>query len=143
MNMDTYNYYRDPRVIARDTAGLFLSVDANRMTGVVVIEDQQHTVGIRFEVCDTCGGRGSHANPSIDAGGLSGDDMREWDEEEVEAYFHGGYDVACYECKGARVIPALSPRSEAEQAILTELEAQARENAADARLRAAERAMGA
>lgn len=143
MSMDTYNYHRDPRVIARDTAGLFLSTDARTMTGVVVIDDEEHTIGMHFEVCDLCGGRGSHTNPSIDAGGLTGEDMADWDDEDRERYFGGGYDVACYECKGARVVPAPRARDDAERAILAKIEEFEREAAEDAALRAAERAMGA
>lgn len=54
-------------------------------------------------VCRTCGGKGSHVNPSIDAGGLTRQDFAE-DPDFYEDYMSGVYDVACYECKGRNVI---------------------------------------
>jgi hypothetical protein len=63
-------------------------------------------VPIRFEVCETCDGRGKHVNPSIDAHGIGAEEWeQEWDEEERESYFRGGYDIRCNECSGRRVVP--------------------------------------
>jgi hypothetical protein len=57
-----------------------------------------------YEVCWRCDGTGSHVNPSIDGNGISAEQFAE-DPEFKEAYFSGAYDVACYECRGARVLP--------------------------------------
>lgn len=57
-----------------------------------------------FEVCGRCRGRGRHCNPNIDGNGITSSEWAEWDEEEQETYLSGGYDVACEECHGARVI---------------------------------------
>lgn len=62
----------------------------------------------KYEVCDTCEGRGSHVNPSIDSHGIGAEEWdRDWDEDDREAYFDGRYDVPCAECHGARVTPVL------------------------------------
>lgn len=75
----------------------------------------------KFEVCDLCNGKGSHVNPSIDAGGISEDDEfweddqddeYEWDDEASDAYnkkmssryARGDYDVPCNQCGGKRVV---------------------------------------
>lgn len=60
----------------------------------------------KFEVCDTCQGKGSHVNPSIDSGGLSREDFDE-DPGFREEYFSGAYDVPCYGCAGRRVVPVI------------------------------------
>ena len=58
-----------------------------------------------WEVCETCNGKGSHVNPSIDSHGITSSEWAEWDEDEREGYFRGRYDVTCYECNGLRVVP--------------------------------------
>jgi len=60
----------------------------------------------KFEVCDTCRGKGSHVNPSIDGNGLTAEDFAE-DPDFREDYFSGVYDVACYQCKGLRVVAVI------------------------------------
>jgi|9_EtaG_2_1085328.scaffolds.fasta_scaffold00002_53 hypothetical protein len=49
--------------------------------------------------CETCGGKGTHVNPSVDAGGIS---SREFDEDPGfrDNYFSGVFDVRCYSCNG-------------------------------------------
>lgn len=59
-----------------------------------------------FEVCGRCRGVGSHVNPSVDGNGLSREDF-EQDPGFMEDYFAGVYDVECYTCKGARVVPVI------------------------------------
>lgn len=54
-------------------------------------------------VCPTCGGKGTHVNPSIDSHGLSSDDFYS-DPDFEEAYFNGYYDVTCYRCNGRNVV---------------------------------------
>lgn len=95
-----------------------------------------------YEVCERCRGTGSHVNPSIDGNGLGAEDFE--DEEFAEAYFNGAYDVACYECRGLRVVPVMNEDLSPELAAkLVLLESQWEDDAADARLSAMERSMGA
>jgi hypothetical protein len=63
----------------------------------------EHRLPFSWEVCDCCGGSGTHVHRSIDAGGLTAEDLREWDEDEREGYFSGRYDVSCEDCGGRRV----------------------------------------
>ena len=58
-----------------------------------------------YEVCETCDGKGTHVNPSIDSHGITFDEWNDWDEDDREGYFSGRYDVTCYECNGLRVVP--------------------------------------
>lgn len=57
----------------------------------------------KHELCPRCEGRGSHVNPAIDENGINPQEFID-DPEFEENYFGGLYDVACYECKGLRVI---------------------------------------
>ncbi len=65
--------------------------------------DEETEVPAKFEVCDRCEGRGKHTNPSIDGNGIPAEDFHE-DPDFMEDYLSGVYDVACYECKGQRVV---------------------------------------
>jgi hypothetical protein len=56
--------------------------------------------------CETCGGKGRHVDPRIDACGLSHEDFDE-DPDFEEGYFRGDFDVTCYECKGAKQVSAI------------------------------------
>lgn len=57
------------------------------------------------EVCPTCGGKGTHVNPSIDAHGITAEEWdRDWSHEDRENYMSGMYDVTCYECNGNNVV---------------------------------------
>ena len=60
----------------------------------------------RFEVCDTCRGRGSHVDPNIDAGGVDAETFGD-DPDFAEAYMRREYDVPCAACGGARVTPTV------------------------------------
>ena len=62
-----------------------------------------HELPSKYEVCPRCHGKGSHVNPNVDGHGLTWEDFDQ-DPDFKEAYFSGVYDVACYECKGKRVI---------------------------------------
>jgi len=67
-----------------------------------------------YEVCHMCGGGGKVTNPSIDAGGIWGDDefwRDDIDEETGESrYRRGDYDVTCPTCRGDRVVPGVAER---------------------------------
>jgi len=104
-------YHTDHRVTAGNREDWYDSIDTNSMTAVVILwddEDQEEevTVCIKMEVCPTCRGRGTHVNPSIDAGGLSSSDFIE-DPDFARDYFKGTYNVQCYECHGANVVPVM------------------------------------
>ena len=59
-----------------------------------------------WEVCPVCDGEGKHVNPSIDCGGISGDQFDD-DPEFWESYQAGVFDVVCYHCEGLRVVRAV------------------------------------
>src|SRR5580765_6758371 len=99
----------------RDIAGHFRSVlqDVNQRTmqGTFTFEDAdgtetEHVVHLRFDVCETCQGRGAHVNPGVDSHGLTAADFAE-DPDFAEDYCAGAYDVPCAECKGRRVVPVV------------------------------------
>ena len=58
----------------------------------------------KYEVCPRCGGEGKHVNPSVDEGGITGEEMAELGEDFREAYFGGVFDIQCEECHGERVV---------------------------------------
>ncbi len=91
------------------------------------------SVGCKFEVCQTCEGRGSHVNPSIDDNGITQSEWAEWDEDERETYRSGGYDVTCYECGGQRVVevPDLEHASEAVKLHVERMDRESAEAAAE------------
>lgn len=63
-------------------------------------------VPAKFEMCQTCEGRGVHVNPAIDGNGLTQEDFDN-DPDFAEDYFSGSYDQTCNECNGLRVSPTL------------------------------------
>ena len=77
-------------------------------------DERSFTLPIKRVVCPTCNGEGKHVNPSIDAGGIGGDDEfweddQDWEEEDEEGnpvsrYRSGVYDVTCYTCHGNNVV---------------------------------------
>ena len=69
-------------------------------------EGDEIEIPAKYEVCETCDGKGSHVNPSIDSHGLSREDFDE-DPDFAEGYFEGRYDVPCNECHGNRVSPVV------------------------------------
>ena len=60
----------------------------------------------KWDVCPVCEGRGSHVNPSIDAGGLSLESLHD-DPDFSEDYRRGMYDQTCNRCAGKRVVPVV------------------------------------
>ena len=140
------NYYSDHRVRAGRDGNGFLSVDEQRMIGIVVLydeqgDDEQIEVPIAFSVCQTCEGRGSHTNPSVDCNGISGEDF-ERDQEFREEYYSGVYDVSCYGCNGKRVTPDIDVQR-CDPDILKKLRQQQEEDAEFRRIEESERRMGA
>lgn len=91
--LDNLNYYCDER-----TRGPAPDV-------ITVYDDDgnEHELPSHWVVCPVCHGEGSHVNPSIDASGLSAEDLYD-DPEFVDDYFAGVYDVICNRCDGRRVV---------------------------------------
>lgn len=117
------NYYMDSRVgAAMKCHPWFESVDLKRMVGILEFEfcfdvDPDYPedgsgapieATLKWEVCPTCEGRGSHVNPSIDSHGLTAEDFAE-DPDFKEDYMRGLYDQPCNECHGRRVVPVIDP----------------------------------
>jgi|GEM_PF-869704 len=143
------NYDNDPRVRAGERGDWYETFDEKRMIATILTydEDDEETtveVPVQYVVCPTCDGKGSHVNPSIDAGGISSEEFYD-DPDFAEDYMSGTYDVSCYECGGKRVVPEIAyDRLNAEQKAAVEaLEERQRWDEEDAAVRRAERAMGA
>lgn len=140
-------YYQDARVRAREQRTGIERLDERRMVALLRFHDSEEDgevegeIHCRFEVCPTCGGRGSHVNPSIDAQGLSAEDFAE-DPEFAESYHSGLYHVPCYGCAGVRVVPVPEPRTPAEHLLFEKYQRWARAEADYAAQVAHERAMG-
>lgn len=66
-------------------------------------EEREVTLKTVFEVCERCRGKGSHTNPNIDGNGLSYEFVQ--DDEFMDDYIAGVYDVPCEGCSGLRVVP--------------------------------------
>lgn len=151
------NYDNDSRVRAARAGKWYESLNSSRMTVTVDLEydaddyeniedvPESHVeLPIKFVVCGTCQGRGLHVNPSVDCGGLTGEDF-ERDPDFREEYFNGAYDVQCYECHGNRVVPQVNEEkcSNEQKAYLKRLNQLQREHDAYERECAMERRMGA
>lgn len=61
-----------------------------------------------FEVCYRCEGHGTHVNPAIDGNGISAQEWNEWEDSSRSMYMNGGYDIACEDCNGMRVVPVVN-----------------------------------
>ena len=92
--IDDLNYFRDPRNCDRAEVP------------TVYLGDEKVELPWHWEVCPVCGGKGTHVNPSIDAGGLTGEDFAE-DPDFAEGYFSGMYDQTCNYCGGRTTVPAV------------------------------------
>lgn len=59
-------------------------------------------------VCPRCDGEGRHTNPAIDGNGITQSDREDWaDDDFMEDYMAGHYDVRCEECEGRNVVDAV------------------------------------
>jgi len=147
--MEQRNYDNDPRVRAGEEGSWYERFDEKRMVATILTYDDDEEevsveVPVRFVVCPTCDGKGSHVNPSIDAGGLSAEDFYD-DPDFAEDYTSGVYDVSCYECGGKRVAPEIAEDrlSEEQKAAVESMYERLRWEAEDRAVQRAERAMGA
>lgn len=127
------NYRNDPRVRGGEDKwwdsfdekrmiALFGTTDEHEdpKTGEWVEIETSLEVRMKYVVCSVCNGKGTHVNPSIDAGGISfgGDfDGDPWEEDEIEGYMSGRYDVTCYTCGGKRVEPVLDTDNNSKEVI--------------------------
>jgi DnaJ-class molecular chaperone len=114
MHNENYSYYSDHRVHAAYRGKWYKELNEQRQKALVQFEDMdgegnpgEEWVNFEWDVCPTCNGKGSHVNPSIDAGGLTAEDFYE-DPGFAEDYMSGMYDEPCNECKGNRVVPVTS-----------------------------------
>ncbi len=98
-NLEDWNYWHDSR-----TRGPI------RKPTLCVMSDngweETYELAYKWEVCPGCGGEGSMTNPSIDAGGLTADELYS-DPDFTEAYVSGAFDVPCNLCEGNRVVPTV------------------------------------
>jgi adenine-specific DNA methylase len=69
-------------------------------------DEAEHELPARMEVCSDCEGHGTVLNESMRHHAYTAEEFREFDEEEVRAYFTRGgmYDVTCPTCGGANVV---------------------------------------
>ena len=107
-----YNYHGDSRVInARYQREFNTGCDLRSMKFTFTQESDEgeetsYILPLTMDVCPTCKGRGTHINPSVDAGGYNddGDDVDEYGEN---LYLSGFYNVNCQTCHGRNVVPSI------------------------------------
>jgi hypothetical protein len=118
MTLDDLNYMNDPRVRnADEMRAVWERFSEERMTITFSLfcddaddgeeEELELELPARYAVCPTCGGKGEHVNPSIDAGGYAPDEDDYDDETGEDRYTRGDYNVTCRTCQGKRVVPEL------------------------------------
>lgn len=96
-------------------------VDPADDDGGVYLDAVDVTVAITMCTCPVCDGRGTYVNPAIDAGGLTDEDLREFDDDDGgyeedddgnvvrwgNSYLDGAYDRVCNACGGEKVYPEI------------------------------------
>jgi len=65
----------------------------------IYIAGEAVQIGTRWEVCPRCNGEGHHGNPAFDGASVS-----DFDEEFLDGYFSGDYDVKCSDCSGRTTV---------------------------------------
>lgn len=102
------------------------------------------SIPAKYEVCDRCGGRGTHDHPAF-SNGFTGDEMDEAGPDFREEYMAGHYDVRCTVCDGKRVTLVCDEEAcnEHERELVHELDEWAASDAETDAMHAAERRMGA
>jgi len=101
----------DHRDVAANLEAWYEKFDEKSMTATVELEIgdgdvEEVQVKVKYVVCPTCNGKGSHVNPSIDSRGISAEEFAE-DPDFAEDYSRGMYDQPCNECEGRRVVPEI------------------------------------
>jgi hypothetical protein len=117
--MNDWNYYMDARVIAGEAGSWYSHLDEQKMIATIDdgadwLDDEEQEIPFKWEICPTCQGKGTHVNPAIDCGGISGEQFAE-DPGFMHDYVNGLYDQPCNECHGRRVVaePALEEHAKA------------------------------
>jgi hypothetical protein len=68
-------------------------------------DEPNHRLITTKEVCPECHGEGQHCNRAIDGNGITQSDREDWaDDDFMDGYMRGDYDVPCQECHGRNVI---------------------------------------
>ena len=71
-------------------------------------EEEMVTVAVTMVPCPVCQGRGSYVNPAIDAGGLTPEQLSEFDDDDGgNSYLDGAFDQTCSACGGTGVYPEI------------------------------------
>lgn len=101
----------DHRDVAGHLGKWYEEFNERQMTATVELETEDGefegvTVPVKYQVCETCNGKGSHVNPSIDSHGISAEEFAE-DPDFKRDYLSGMYDQPCNECGGRRVVPVV------------------------------------
>lgn len=91
--IDDYNYACDPR-----TQG------AAKPPILYLENGDEVELPMKWDVCPVCQGKGTHVNPSIDAGGISMECFHD-DPDFYEDYMNGQYDQTCNRCNGRTTVP--------------------------------------
>lgn len=111
-------------------------------------EEKMVTVAITMCDCPVCYGRGTYVNPAIDAGGLTPEQLREFDDDDGyyeedddgnvisygNSYLDGAYDQVCSACGGQKVYPEID-RERTDPEALALADEQAERDADDAHQR--------
>jgi hypothetical protein len=100
-------YRTDHRVLAQEHGSAFKGVDLKKMELTLELGDPVESVifPVKYEVCACCEGQGTTTNPSMDANGLNIDEL---EDDQLDAYFSGAYDIPCPHCEGKRVEPVIN-----------------------------------
>ena len=85
-DLESYNYYRDPRVRAEHVA------------------PPEDGTKFHWEICPLCRGKGRVVNPNIDASGVDLHGWRDEDPDFVKDYLSGAYDITCPQCLGRTTV---------------------------------------
>lgn len=93
---DAINYLSDSRVASGVAEAPILYLE----------DGSEVALPTTWAVCEVCEGKGTHVNPSIDAGGISAEDFHD-DPEFAESYFRGDYDQPCNHCRGRTTVQAV------------------------------------
>lgn len=96
---------RNTAQILEDLAGLDDSrnCEADAAPVLYLADGTEQPLPTRWAVCPVCNGKGSHVNPSIDAGGLTAEDFAD-DPDFADAYLAGEYDQPCNRCRGRTTV---------------------------------------
>jgi hypothetical protein len=118
-------------------------------------EEQVLTVFITMCECPVCDGRGTYVNPAIDAGGLTPDQLRDFDDEDGyyeedddgnvisygNSYLDGAYDQVCEACGGEKLYPEID-REKTPPEVLALIDAQQERDDYESSVRRAEMGWG-